>query len=185
MPGDLDLDDLSLRHARRPRWRRAGRADRRGRPADLPDLDLRAGRASASHADGYEYARSQNPTRERLERAVAALEGGRHGFAFASGSAATAAIAELAVPGEEIVVGDDVYGGTYPLPRAGPQAGRRRRRRASRPDGRDGRAVGGAVRADPARLVRVTDQPAAQDRRHRRGRRGPSTAALPRVAGDR
>ncbi|MBA2374235.1 MAG: PLP-dependent transferase [Chloroflexi bacterium] len=62
---------------------------------------------------GYEYARSQNPTRERLERAVAALEGGRFGFAFASGSAATAAIAELAGPGEEIVVGDDVYGGTY------------------------------------------------------------------------
>ncbi len=62
---------------------------------------------------GYEYARSQNPTRERLERAVAALEGGRHGFAFASGSAATAAIAELAGPGEEILVGDDVYGGTF------------------------------------------------------------------------
>ena len=62
---------------------------------------------------GYEYARSQNPTRERLERAVAALEGGRHGIAFASGSAATAAIAQLATAGEEIVVGDDVYGGTY------------------------------------------------------------------------
>jgi cystathionine beta-lyase/cystathionine gamma-synthase len=62
---------------------------------------------------GYEYARSQNPTRERLERAIAALEGGRHGIAFASGSAATAAIAELADPGEEVVVGDDVYGGTY------------------------------------------------------------------------
>ena len=62
---------------------------------------------------GYEYARSQNPTRERLERAIATLEGGRHGFAFASGSAATAAIAELAGPGDEIVVGDDVYGGTY------------------------------------------------------------------------
>ena len=62
---------------------------------------------------GYEYARSQNPTRERLERAVAALEGGRHGIAFASGSATTAAIAQLATPGHEIVVGDDVYGGTY------------------------------------------------------------------------
>jgi cystathionine gamma-synthase len=62
---------------------------------------------------GYEYARSQNPTRERLERAVAVLEGGSHGFAFASGSATTAAIAELAGPGEGIVVGDDVYGGTY------------------------------------------------------------------------
>jgi len=62
---------------------------------------------------GYEYARSQNPTRERLERAVAALEGGVHGIAFASGSAVTAAIAELAEPGDEIVVGDDVYGGTF------------------------------------------------------------------------
>jgi cystathionine beta-lyase/cystathionine gamma-synthase len=62
---------------------------------------------------GYEYARSQNPTRERLERAVAALEGGRHGIAFASGSAATAALAELAGPGDEVIVGHDVYGGTY------------------------------------------------------------------------
>ena len=62
---------------------------------------------------GYEYARSQNPTRERLERAVAALESGTHGIAFASGSAVTAAFAELAQPGDEIVVGDDVYGGTF------------------------------------------------------------------------
>jgi len=62
---------------------------------------------------GYDYARSQNPTRERLERAVAALEGGTTGIAFASGSAATAAIAELAGPGAEIIVGDDVYGGTF------------------------------------------------------------------------
>src|SRR5438046_10311399 len=45
--------------------------------------------------NGYEYARSQNPTRERLERAVAALEGAAHGIAFASGSAATAAVAQL------------------------------------------------------------------------------------------
>src|SRR4029079_4060378 len=58
---------------------------------------------------GYEYARSQNPTRERLERAVAALEGGKHGIAFSSGSAATAAIAQLASDGDEIVVGEDVY----------------------------------------------------------------------------
>ncbi len=62
---------------------------------------------------GYEYARSQNPTRERLERAVTALEEGSHGIAFASGSAATAAIAELAGPGEEIIASDDVYGGTW------------------------------------------------------------------------
>jgi len=63
--------------------------------------------------DGYEYARSQNPTRERLERAVAALEGGGEGIAFASGSATTAAIADLAGPDDEVVVGDDVYGGTF------------------------------------------------------------------------
>ena len=44
---------------------------------------------------------------------MAALEGGRHGIAFASGSAATAALAELAGPGDEMIVGDDVYGGTY------------------------------------------------------------------------
>ena len=62
---------------------------------------------------GYEYARTQNPTRERLEHGVAALEGGRHGIAFASGSACTAALVELMVPGDHIVVGDDVYGGTF------------------------------------------------------------------------
>src|SRR2546430_1975381 len=62
---------------------------------------------------GFEYARTQNPTRARLERAVATLEGAEHGIAFASGSAATVTIAELAAPSEEILVGDDVYGGTF------------------------------------------------------------------------
>lgn len=62
---------------------------------------------------GYDYARTVNPTRDRLQRAVATLEGGGEGIAFASGSAATAAIAELAPPGSEVVVGDDVYGGTF------------------------------------------------------------------------
>lgn len=62
---------------------------------------------------GYEYARTQNPTRDRLERALAELEGGTHGIAFASGSATTAAIAQLAAGGQEILVGDDVYGGTF------------------------------------------------------------------------
>jgi cystathionine beta-lyase/cystathionine gamma-synthase len=65
--------------------------------------------------DGWEYARTQNPTRSRLERAVAALEGATHGLAFASGSATTAVIAELAVPGDEVIVSDDVYGGTFRL----------------------------------------------------------------------
>ena len=62
---------------------------------------------------GYEYARTQNPTRERLERAVAQLEGGRFGVAFASGSATTATLADLVEPGEQVLVCSDVYGGTY------------------------------------------------------------------------
>jgi cystathionine beta-lyase/cystathionine gamma-synthase len=65
--------------------------------------------------DGWEYARTGNPTRRRLERAVAALEGGEQGIAFSSGAAATAMLAELALPGDEVVIGDDVYGGTYRL----------------------------------------------------------------------
>jgi cystathionine gamma-synthase len=62
---------------------------------------------------GWEYARTGNPTRARLERAVADLEGGTHGIAFASGSAVTATIGELALPGDEVIVGNDVYGGTF------------------------------------------------------------------------
>ncbi len=65
--------------------------------------------------DGWEYARTGNPTRRRLERAVASLEGAEEGIAFSSGAAATAMLAELALPGDEVVVGDDVYGGTYRL----------------------------------------------------------------------
>ncbi len=64
---------------------------------------------------GWEYARTGNPTRTRLERAVAALEGGRHGLAFASGSAAASTIAQLVRPGERVIIADDVYGGTYRL----------------------------------------------------------------------
>jgi cystathionine beta-lyase/cystathionine gamma-synthase len=64
---------------------------------------------------GWEYARTGNPTRSRLEAAIAALEGARHGLAFASGSATSQAIATLALPGELIVCADDVYGGTFRL----------------------------------------------------------------------
>lgn len=64
---------------------------------------------------GWEYARTGNPTRSRLEASVAALEGATHGLAFASGSATTQAIATLALPGETILCSDDVYGGTYRL----------------------------------------------------------------------
>lgn len=62
---------------------------------------------------GYEYARTQNPTREALERSVAALEEGRHGFAFASGLAALDATMKLLSAGDHVVCGEDVYGGTH------------------------------------------------------------------------
>ena len=62
---------------------------------------------------GWEYARTGNPTRGRLEAAIAALEGASHGLAFASGSATTQAIAALALPGERILCVNDVYGGTF------------------------------------------------------------------------
>lgn len=64
---------------------------------------------------GYEYSRSQNPTRMALERCVANLESGSHGFAFASGMAAIATTLEILQPGDHVVVMDDVYGGTYRL----------------------------------------------------------------------
>lgn len=64
---------------------------------------------------GYEYARSLNPTRSALEEAFAALEGGRFGLAFSSGVAATDAVLKLLSPGDEVICGNDMYGGTYRL----------------------------------------------------------------------
>ena len=64
---------------------------------------------------GYEYARGRNPTREALERNVAALEGGTHGFAFSSGMGATDSIMKLFKSGDHIVAGESSYGGTYRL----------------------------------------------------------------------
>jgi len=62
---------------------------------------------------GYEYSRSGNPTRHALESCLAALEGGRHGFAFGSGCGATATLLHTLAPGDHVVCGDDVYGGTF------------------------------------------------------------------------
>lgn len=62
---------------------------------------------------GYEYARSQNPTRDALQKALAAIENGRFGLSFSSGMAATDAVLRLLNPGDEIIVSSDLYGGTY------------------------------------------------------------------------
>src|SRR5438876_6398758 len=64
---------------------------------------------------GYEYARTENPTRSALERNVAALEGARFGFAFASGMAAIDATLRLVKAGEHVIVSDNTYGGTARL----------------------------------------------------------------------
>jgi cystathionine gamma-lyase len=64
---------------------------------------------------GFEYARSRNPTRDALERNVAALEDGRHGFAFASGTACVDSIMKLFQSGDHIICGQNVYGGTFRL----------------------------------------------------------------------
>ncbi len=65
--------------------------------------------------DGYDYSRTANPTRRALERCMASLEGGSHGFAFASGMAATTTVMHLVDPGDTVVSVNDVYGGTYRL----------------------------------------------------------------------
>ena len=64
---------------------------------------------------GFEYARTQNPTRSALEANLAAIENGKKGFAFASGMAAIHAITSLLKSGDHVVVSDNVYGGTFRL----------------------------------------------------------------------
>jgi cystathionine gamma-lyase len=62
---------------------------------------------------GYEYARTQNPTRTVLQNALAAIENGEFALCFGSGMAATDAVAKLLMPGDEVIVANDLYGGTY------------------------------------------------------------------------
>ena len=64
---------------------------------------------------GYEYSRSQNPTREAFQRGIADLESGTEGYAFASGLAAISTVLELLSTGDHVVVSDDVYGGSFRL----------------------------------------------------------------------
>jgi len=62
---------------------------------------------------GYEYARTQNPTRTVLQDALASIENGKYGLCFGSGMAATDSVAKLLMPGDEVIVANDLYGGTY------------------------------------------------------------------------
>ncbi|MBI2858250.1 MAG: PLP-dependent transferase [Chloroflexi bacterium] len=96
---------------------------------------------------GYDYSRTANPTRKVLEETIARLEGGKAGFAFATGMAAETTLAHLLEAGDHLISGDDVYGGTYRLfrdvlPKSGIEVtflrldNRRRLERAIRPNTR-------------------------------------------------
>lgn len=112
----------SPRHKSRPQ----GFATRAIHAGQAPDLSTGAvmtpifatstfAQSSPGAHKGYEYSRSQNPTRAAFERCVAALEGGETAFAFASGLAAEATVLELLEHGSHVIAVDDVYGGTYRL----------------------------------------------------------------------
>ena len=64
---------------------------------------------------GYDYSRAGNPTRDAYEKCLAALEGGRYGYAFSSGCAAASTVLQLLDAGDEVIAGDDMYGGTFRL----------------------------------------------------------------------
>lgn len=106
-----------------PNWRLATRAIHVGSEPDpvtgatVPPIHPTSTftQASPGRNKGYEYARSGNPTRAGLERCLASLEGGERGAAFASGSAATAAIFATLKPGDRVLAYSDVYGGTFRL----------------------------------------------------------------------
>jgi cystathionine beta-lyase/cystathionine gamma-synthase len=107
-PRDLSLDTLAVH---------AGQAPDPSSGAVMVPIVLASTFAQESPGvhKGYEYSRSGNPTRRALEECLAALEGGTHGLAFASGSSATATLFHTLRPGDHVLSGDDVYGGTFRL----------------------------------------------------------------------
>lgn len=105
---DLSVDTLAV-HAGQPPDPTSGAV-----MAPIVLSSTFAQRAPGEHL-GYEYSRSGNPTRKALETCVAALEKGAHGFAFASGLAASTTIFATLKPGDHVLSGDDVYGGTFRL----------------------------------------------------------------------
>ncbi len=124
---------------------------------------------------GYEYARTQNPTRAALEANLAALEGGKAGFGFASGMAAIGAVASLLEAGDHAVVGDNTYGGTF---RLFDKVLTRQGITASYVDTADIDAVAAAIQPTTKLLLletptnpmmTLTDLAAAADVAHRRG----------------
>ncbi|HTJ83279.1 MAG TPA: aminotransferase class I/II-fold pyridoxal phosphate-dependent enzyme, partial [Polyangiaceae bacterium] len=105
---DLSLDTLAV-HAGQPPDPTSGAVMM---PIVLSSTFAQA--APGEHA-GFEYSRSGNPTRNALEACIAALEGGKHGYAFASGLGASTTILSSLAAGDHVLSGDDVYGGTFRL----------------------------------------------------------------------
>ncbi|MGH2429730.1 MAG: cystathionine gamma-synthase [Candidatus Limnocylindria bacterium] len=101
---------------------------------------------------GFEYGRSDNPTRRALESAIATLEGGAHGLAYASGLAATQNVLYLLDPGDRLLMSDDVYGGTW---RLAARVWRRYGIQTDAVDLRDLDAVATALAADGAKAPRM------------------------------
>jgi cystathionine gamma-lyase/cystathionine beta-lyase/cystathionine gamma-lyase/homocysteine desulfhydrase len=123
---------------------------------------------------GYEYGRTQNPTRSALEANLAAIENGRAGFAFASGMAATGAVMTLLKAGDHVVVTDNTYGGTY---RLFERVLRKYQLDFTYVDTSDLEAIAAAIRPETRRLfletptnpvLRLTDLTAACDIAHAR-----------------
>jgi cystathionine gamma-synthase/cystathionine gamma-lyase len=108
MHSDLHLDTLAIH---------AGQAPDPTTGAVIPPIHLSSTFAHEGLGQhrGFEYSRTDNPTRRALEQCVAALEGGQQGIAFASGSAASSALLGTLAPGDHVLACDDVYGGTYRL----------------------------------------------------------------------
>jgi cystathionine gamma-lyase/cystathionine beta-lyase/cystathionine gamma-lyase/homocysteine desulfhydrase len=124
---------------------------------------------------GYEYARTQNPTRSALEANLAAIEGGKAAFAFASGMAATGAVMTLLQSGDHVVVTDNTYGGTY---RLFERVLRKYGLDFTYVDTSDAQAIAGAIRPQTKMLfietptnpvLRLTDLTAASEIAHARG----------------
>jgi len=124
---------------------------------------------------GYEYARTQNPTREALERNVASLEGGKHGLAFSSGVASVDSMMKLFSAGDHIICGENVYGGTF---RLFDKVYRRFGIEFTFVDTRDAQHIADActkktvavlVETPTNPLMRITDLKAAADAAHKAG----------------
>ena len=107
--------DEDLKHGFATRAIHAGQRPDESTGAIMPPIHLASTyvQPKLGQHKGYEYSRTQNPTREMLERNLAALEGATNGLAFASGMAATDAVLSLFDPGSHIICGENVYGGTF------------------------------------------------------------------------